>query len=70
MGWDSKHFYPTDAVHRMSLKATYAQKIAWQSAATRHGKGTAGAFLAWAADFTIVVLNGLETMQGWPDDPR
>jgi hypothetical protein len=48
--------YPPDATLTVPVKATHAQKIAWESAAGRHGKATAGAFLAWAGDLYLALL--------------
>ena len=69
MGWDSKPpIYPEGAVHTVTVKATYAQRLAWQEAARKYRKGTAGAFLSWAATFAIATLNALETTEArWPD---
>jgi hypothetical protein len=68
MGWDSKPVYPVDAAHTVTVKATGAQRIAWKDAARKYRKGTAGAFLAYAADFTIAVLKALETTPSCPED--
>jgi len=56
-GWDSKRSYPPDATLTVPVKATAAQKMAWESAAGRHGKATAGAFLAWAGDLYLALLH-------------
>jgi hypothetical protein len=55
MGWDSKLSYPPDATRNVSVKATPAQKIAWEDAARRHGKASPGAFLAWAGDLYLAL---------------
>ena len=39
--WDSKPVYPTGAVHTVTVKATYAERIAWKAAAQKYHKGTA-----------------------------
>lgn len=59
-GWDSKLVYPEGAVHTVTVKATYTERIAWKAAAEKYHKGTAGGFLSFAADFTIAALNVLE----------
>jgi hypothetical protein len=53
MGWDSKPSYPPDATRRVSVKATPFQESRWEDAARRHGKASAGAFLAWAGDLYL-----------------
>jgi hypothetical protein len=53
MGWDSKLSYPPDATRNVSVKATPYQKSRWEDAASRHGKASAGAFLAWAGDLYL-----------------
>ena len=53
MSWDSKLSYPPDATRSVSVKATPAQKSAWEVAASRHGKASPGAFLAWAGDLYL-----------------
>jgi hypothetical protein len=55
MGWDSKLSYPPDATRNVSVKATDGQKSAWEVAASRHGKASAGAFLAWAGDLYLAL---------------
>src|SRR5262249_34787754 len=55
MGWDSKLSYPPGAVLKVPVRATDAQKAAWESAARKHGMATAGAYLAWAADLHIAM---------------
>jgi hypothetical protein len=55
MGWDSKLSYPPDATRSVSVKATSYQKAAWTEAARRHGKASAGAFLAWAGDLYLAL---------------
>jgi hypothetical protein len=53
MGWESKLSYPPDATRNVSVKATPVQKSRWEDAASRHGKASAGAFLAWAGDLYL-----------------
>ena len=55
MSWDSKLSYPPDATRSVSVKATPGQKSAWEAAASRHGKASAGAFLAWAGDLYLAL---------------
>jgi hypothetical protein len=55
VGWDSKLSYPPDATRNVSVKATPAQKSAWEVAARHHGKASAGAFLAWAGDLYLAL---------------
>jgi hypothetical protein len=55
MSWDSKLSYPPDATRNVSVKATPAQKSAWEVAASRHGKPSPGAFLAWAGDLYLAL---------------
>lgn len=55
MGWDSKPSYPPSATRNVSVKATPSQKMAWDEAARRHGKASAGAFLAWAGDVYLAL---------------
>jgi hypothetical protein len=38
------------------VKATDEQKMRWEFEATRHGKASAGAFLAWTGDLYIALL--------------
>jgi len=67
MGWDSKPVYPVEAIHSVTVKATGEQRMAWKYAARKYGKGTAGGFLAYAADFTIAVLEALEKTPSCPE---
>ena len=60
MGWDSKNFYPPGATCTVTVKATEFQKARWKGAARRYGKGTAGAFLAWAGDVALAFLDAWE----------
>lgn len=57
MSWATpKRIYPLGAVLTVSVKATDFQKNRWKDAAEKHGKGSAGAFLAWAGDVMIDML--------------
>jgi hypothetical protein len=47
--------YPPDATRNVSVKATPVQRLEWETAARRHGKATAGAFLAWAGDLYLAL---------------
>lgn len=60
MGWDTKRSYPVDASRTVTVRATAGQKAAWIAAARRMGKGTPGAFLAWAGDMAIAFLDTWE----------
>ncbi len=64
-GWKSEPVYPTGAVHTVTVKATYAERITWKAAAEKYHKGTAGGFLSFAAAFTIAALNVVEERK-WP----
>jgi hypothetical protein len=55
MGFDSKLSYPPDATRRVSVKATPFQESRWEDAASRHGKASPGAFLAWAGDLYLAL---------------
>lgn len=66
-GWDNKLVYPTAAVHTVTVKATYVERIAWREAARKYHKGTAGGFLSFAAAFTIAALNVIEERR---EDPN
>jgi hypothetical protein len=52
--------YPLDATVTVTVKATPGQKVAWESVASRHGKATAGAFLAWTGDLYIALLHAYQ----------
>jgi hypothetical protein len=65
--WDSKPVYPTGSVHTVTVKATYAERIAWKEAARKYHKGTAGGFLSFAAAFTIAALNVIEERKTWTE---
>jgi hypothetical protein len=60
MSWNSKNVYPPGATCTVTVKATEFQKSRWKAAARRHGKGTAGAFLAWAGDVALAFLDAWE----------
>ncbi|HEY0512919.1 MAG TPA: hypothetical protein VGH73_13500 [Thermoanaerobaculia bacterium] len=60
MGWDSKLSYPPNAIRSVSVKATDGQKGRWEIAARRHGKASAGAFLAWAGDLYLALQRAYE----------
>jgi hypothetical protein len=60
MGWDSKRSYPSGASKTVTVKATDWQKARWTAAAKRSGKGTPGAFLAWAADMFLAMAETYE----------
>jgi len=68
MGWDSKPVYPVEATHTITVKATGEQRIAWKDAARKYNKGTAGGFLAFAAEFTMAVFKALETVAIGPEE--
>ena len=70
MGWDSKLSYPPDATRSVSVKATPAQKSAWEVAARRHGKASAGAFLAWAGDLYLALQRAHHDAVQAHDDSR
>ncbi|HEY0511491.1 MAG TPA: hypothetical protein VGH73_06285 [Thermoanaerobaculia bacterium] len=55
MGWDSKASYPPHAVLKVPVRATEAQKWAWEAAAKKHGMASPGAFLAWAGDLYLAL---------------
>jgi hypothetical protein len=48
--------YPPDASSTITVKATDDQRMLWEYEAKRHGKASAGAFLAWTGDLYIVLL--------------
>jgi hypothetical protein len=68
MGFDSKLSYPPDATRNVSVKATPYQKSAWEVAASRHGKASAGAFLAWAGDLYLALHRAWEDAVQAHDD--
>jgi hypothetical protein len=68
MSWDSKLSYPPDATRNVSVKATPAQKSTWEVAARRHGKASAGAFLAWAGDLYLALHRAWEDAVQAHDD--
>jgi hypothetical protein len=69
MGWDSKLSYPPDATRRVSVKATPSQESRWEDAARRHGKASAGAFLAWAGDLYLALQRAYHDAIQAHDDP-
>ena len=60
MGWDSKPSYPPGAYLKVPVRATEGQKVKWEYEAKRHGKASAGAFLAWTADLYIALHRAWE----------
>jgi hypothetical protein len=60
MGWDSRRHYPADVSKTVTVQATTMQKGRWTDAARRYGRGTPGAFLAWAADMFLTMADTYE----------
>ena len=60
MGWESKRYYPVDVSKKITVQATSMQKGRWTAAAHRYGRGTPGAFLAWAADMFLAMAETYE----------
>ncbi len=60
MGWDSRKHYPVDVSKTVTVQATTMQKGRWTDAARRYGRGTPGAFLAWAADMFLTMADTYE----------
>ena len=60
MGWDTKNYYPVDASGTVTVRATAGQKARWKAAAQRRGMGTPGAFVAWAADMYLALVDAYE----------
>ena len=60
MGWDSKRSYPVDVSKTVTVRATASQKARWKAAAQRRGMGTPGAFVAWAADMYLALVDAYE----------
>jgi hypothetical protein len=60
MGWDTKRYYPVDVSTTVIVQATTGQKVRWKAAAQRRGMGTPGAFVAWAADMYIALVDAYE----------
>jgi len=52
----SSRSYPPGAIRTVPVKATDDQKMLWEFEAARHGKASAGAFLAWTGDLYIALL--------------
>lgn len=57
MGWDTKCYYPADVSTKVTVQATAGQKARWKAAAHRYGRGTPGAFLAWAGDLFLALAD-------------
>jgi hypothetical protein len=55
--WNPEPTYPPDAMFTITFKATEGQKWYWSAAADRHGFGSRGAFISWAVDFAVLVLD-------------
>ena len=60
MGWDTKASYSPLAGRKVPVRATDAQKAAWEAAAKKHGMASAGAFLAWAGDLYLALLHAYQ----------
>lgn len=60
MGWDSKRHYRPGANKRVTVQATPTEVVSWSHAAKRWGKGTPGAFLAWAGDMAVAALRAFD----------
>ena len=58
--WNPEPTYPPDAVHTLTLKATEGQKWKWGAVADKYRFGSRGAFIAWAVDFAVLVLEAKE----------
>jgi hypothetical protein len=69
MGWDSKRSYPPGATKKVTVMATPDQACAWEVAARKHGKASAGAFLAWTADLHLALLRAYhDAVEAHEDD--
>jgi len=68
MGWDSKASYSPLAGRKVPVRATDAQKAAWEVAAKKHGMASAGAFLAWAGDLYLALLRAYQDAVQEHDD--
>jgi hypothetical protein len=68
MAWESKASYPPDATQKVPVRATEAQKWAWEAAAKKHGMASAGAFLAWAGDLYLALLHAYHAAVEAHDD--
>ena len=60
MGWDTKASYSPLAGRKIPVRATDAQKAAWEAAARKHRMASAGAFLAWAGDLYLALHRAWE----------
>jgi hypothetical protein len=60
MGWESKRSYPLDVSTKVTVQATTGQKGRWIAAAKRRDMQTPGAFLAWAADMYLALVDAYE----------
>jgi hypothetical protein len=60
MAWESQASYVSGATRKVPVQATDAQKMAWESAAKKHGMASAGAFLAWAGDLYLALLRAYQ----------
>jgi hypothetical protein len=58
----TKRHYRPNATKTVSVKAAPWQVISWHQAAKRWGKGTPGAFLAWAGDMAVAALNAFDSV--------
>ena len=61
MSGKKRHYRP-NATKTVSVKAAPWQVISWSDAARRWGKGTPGAFLAWAGDMAVAALNAFDSV--------
>jgi hypothetical protein len=55
VSWNPKPSYVSGATLKVTVRATEAQKAAWEAAAKKHRMASAGAYLVWAADVYIAV---------------
>ena len=62
MSWNTKRHYRPGATKRVTVQAAPWQVISWSDAARRWGKGTPGAFLAWAGDMAVAALNAFDSV--------
>jgi hypothetical protein len=62
MSGTTKRHYRPNATKTVSVKAAPWQVISWSDAARRWGKGTPGAFLAWAGDMAVAALNAFDSV--------
>jgi hypothetical protein len=67
-GWNPKPSYVSGAFLKVPVRATEAQKAAWELAAKKHGMASAGAFLAFAADVYVALSRAyFDTVQEHED---